>query len=285
MFAFDANEIAGATGFAAEGPAQSLYAGVGAAGDGWSEAHSPQCTRRIGDDRRGGLRREGVDEIKSWLGKFALNAEVIRIHPDEPEPHLISQVVESLQRGDVVALPTDTFYGLAVDPVNLRAVEHIYELKTRARHKPLSLLIADVAQAYELARGIDSNFDKLAEKFWPGPLTIVVKAGSKLPLRVTANTGNVALRVPEAAICRSVVSALGLPITATSANLSGQPECTYAALVREQFGEKIPLIVDGGPTARSVATTIVDLSGGGDSWMILREGAIPTHEIALALQH
>lgn len=219
------------------------------------------------------------------MGKVTLKAELLRIHPDEPEPHLIAQVVESLQRGDVVALPTDTFYGLAVDPVNLRAVEHIYDLKTRAKHKPLSLLISDMAQAYDLARSIDGTFDKLAERFWPGPLTIVVRAGSKLPLRVTANTGNVALRVPEAQICRDVVRTLGLPITATSANLSGHPECTYAARVREQFGEKIPLIVDGGPTARSVATTIVDLSGGGSSWMILREGAIPTHEIALALQH
>jgi tRNA threonylcarbamoyl adenosine modification protein (Sua5/YciO/YrdC/YwlC family) len=214
-----------------------------------------------------------------------LITEVLRIHPDEPEPFLIEQVAEYVRRGEVVALPTDTFYGLAVDPVNLRAVEQIYYLKTRARHKPLSLLIADVAQAYEVARGIDTAFDRLAEKFWPGPLTIVVKAGSKLPLRVTANTGNVALRVPEAPICRAIVSELGLPITATSANLRGLPECTYAKAVREQFGEKIPLIVDGGPTARSVATTIVDLSGGGNSWMILREGAIPTHEIALALQH
>ncbi len=213
-----------------------------------------------------------------------MNTDVLRIDPDEPEPFLIEQVAESLRRGDVVALPTDTFYGLAVDPVNLRAVEHIYELKTRARHKPLSLLIADVTQAYELARDIGSDFDKLAERFWPGPLTIVVKAGSKLPLRVTANTGNVALRVPEAPICRAVVSELGLPITATSANLRGLPECMRASCVREQFGEKIPLIVDGGPTARNVATTIVDLSGGANSWMILREGAIPTHEIALALQ-
>jgi tRNA threonylcarbamoyl adenosine modification protein (Sua5/YciO/YrdC/YwlC family) len=213
-----------------------------------------------------------------------LDAEVIRIDPDEPEPHLVSHVVESLQRGEVVALPTDTFYGLAVDPVNLRAVDNIYELKSRARHKPLSLLIADVAQAYEVARGIGSAFDLLAEKFWPGPLTLIVKAGSKLPLRVTANTGNVALRVPEAPICRAVVAELGLPITATSANLRGLPECTYAACVREQFGSKIPLIVDGGPTARSVATTIVDLSGGDGAWMILREGAIPTYDIALALQ-
>lgn len=213
----------------------------------------------------------------------ALNAEVLRIDPDQPEPQLVAHVVHALQTGDVVALPTDTFYGLSVDPVNLRAVDRIYELKTRARHKPLSLLIADVAQAYELSRGIDTAFDILAERFWPGPLTLIVKAGSKLPLRVTANTGNVALRVPEAPLCRAVVSAFGLPITATSANLRGLPECTYAGCVREQFGEKIPLIVDGGPTARSIATTIVDLSGGGNSWMIVREGAIPTHEIALAL--
>lgn len=213
-----------------------------------------------------------------------LTAETLRIHPDEPEPELIHHVVKSLTGGNVVALPTDTFYGLAVDPVNLKAVDRIYELKTRARHKPLSLLIAEVAQAYELARNIDSAFDRLAEKFWPGPLTIIVKAGSRLPLRVTANTGNLALRVPEAAIPRAVVKHLGLPITATSANLFGLPECTYASGVREQLGDKIPLIVDGGPTARATATTIVDVSGGGNSWMIVREGAIPTHEIALTLQ-
>ena len=213
-----------------------------------------------------------------------LTAELLRIHPDEPESSLIDYVVNSLSAGNVVALPTDTFYGLAVDPVNLHAVDRIYDLKERSRHKPLSLLIADTAQAYGLARHIDGAFDRLAERFWPGPLTIIVRAGSRLPLRVTANTGNVALRVPEAPIARAVVERLGLPITATSANLSGLPECTWANCVREQLGDKIPLIVDGGPTARTTATTIVDLSGGGESWTILREGAIPTHAIALALQ-
>ena len=211
-------------------------------------------------------------------------AEILRIHPDEPESEHVDRVVQSLKSGQVVAIPTDTFYGLAVDPVNLRAVDKIYELKSRSRHKPLSLLLCDTAQAYELARGIDGAFDRLAEKFWPGPLTIIVKAGSRLPLRVTANTGNVALRVPEAAIPRTIVKRLGLPITATSANLHGLPECTYANCVRDQLGQELPLIVDGGPTARSTATTIVDISGGGNSWMILREGAIATHEIALTLQ-
>lgn len=212
-----------------------------------------------------------------------MTAEILRIHPDEPEPELIARVAKALDSGQVVALPTDTFYGLAVDPVNLFAVDRIYDIKTRARHKPLSLLISDVAQAYALARSCDTAFDRLAERFWPGPLTIIVKAGAKLPLRVTANTGNVALRVPEAPIAHAIVDQLGLPITATSANLQGQPECTSAMSVFQQLGDMLPLIVDGGPTARTVATTIVDLSAGDGSWSIIREGAIPTHEIALCL--
>ena len=183
-----------------------------------------------------------------------MTAELLRIHPDEPEPELVRHVARCLDTGMVVALPTDTFYGLAVDPVNLRAVEQIYELKTRAKHKPLSLLIANETQGYELAREIDSAFDRLAETFWPGPLTIIVKAGSRLP------------------------------ITATSANHAGRPECTHGRCVLVQHGDELPLIIDGGPTARSIPTTIVDLSGCGKSWMIVREGAIPTHAIALALQ-
>jgi L-threonylcarbamoyladenylate synthase len=213
-----------------------------------------------------------------------LSAEILRIHPDEPESDRIQFVVSCLKSGKVTGMPTDTFYGLAVDPVNLRAVERIYEIKGRLKHKPLSLLIADVSQAYELARETGSTLDCLAERFWPGPLTLIVKASSRLPLRSTANTGNVAIRVPDAAIPRAVVKAFGLPITATSANLQGMPECTYAACVRDQVGDRIPLIVDGGPTGRSLPTTIVDLSRGEDSWQVLREGAIPTHEIALALQ-
>lgn len=209
---------------------------------------------------------------------------MLRIHPDEPEPDRIQYVVSCIRSGKVVGMPTDTFYGLAVDPVNLRAVEKIYELKTRQKQKPLSLLIANPGQAYELARDVGNSFDRLAERFWPGPLTIIVKAGTRLPLRVTAHTGNVALRVPDAAIPRAVVQALGLPITATSANLQNAAECTYALCVRDQIGERIPLIVDGGPTGRSLPTTIVDLSGADGEWQIIREGSIPTHAIALALQ-
>jgi L-threonylcarbamoyladenylate synthase len=217
-------------------------------------------------------------------GENRLSAEILHVQPDEPEPEKIEYIVRCLRAGSVVGLPTDTFYGLAVDPVNLHAVELIYDLKMRLRHKPLSLLLADVAQAYEIARNLDSQFDRLAERFWPGPLTVIVRAGTRLPLRVTANTGNVALRVPDASIPRAVVRMLGLPVTATSANAFGAPECTHAIGVRDQLGDRLPLIVDGGPTGRSLPTTIVDLSSGPGTWQILREGAIPTHEIAFALQ-
>jgi len=213
-----------------------------------------------------------------------LSAEMLHVHPDEPQPERIDYIVSCLRKGDVVALPTDTFYGLAVDPVNLQAVEQIYQIKNRPKNKPLSLLIASLAQAYELARDTDALLDKLAERFWPGPLTIIVRAGYKLPLRVTANTGNVALRVPAAAIARAVVERFGLPITATSANLQGASECSSAECVRDQLGDRIPLIVNGGSTGKAQPTTIVDLTLGEERWKILREGAIPTHEIVAALQ-
>ncbi|MFP5207539.1 MAG: L-threonylcarbamoyladenylate synthase [Acidobacteriota bacterium] len=209
---------------------------------------------------------------------------MLRVHPDEPQQDRIDYIVSCLRKGNVVALPTDTFYGLAVDPVNLRAVEQIYQIKTRQKHKPLSLLISSVGQAYSLARDTDAMLDKLADKFWPGPLTLIVRAGSKLPLRSTAHTGNVAIRVPDAVIPRAVVESFGLPITATSANLHGASECTNAACVRDQIGDRVPLIVDGGPTGRALPTTIVDLSLGPGRWEILREGAIPTHEIVMVLQ-
>ena len=137
-----------------------------------------------------------------------MSAEILRVHPDEPQTDRIDYIVSCLRKGDVVAMPTDTFYGLAVDPVNLHAVENIYRIKSRQKQKPLSLLIASLARLYELARDTDPHARQACRQFWPGPLTIIVRAGTKLPLRSTANTGNVALRIPDAAIPRAVVETL-----------------------------------------------------------------------------
>jgi L-threonylcarbamoyladenylate synthase len=212
-----------------------------------------------------------------------LQAEIIKISSAEPEPSLIAYAADKIRHGEVLGMPTDTFYGLAADPLNLRAVDRIYDIKSRSRHKPLSLLIESVEQAEQLSRPLPDEFYILARKFWPGPLTIIVRASSRLPLKVTANTGNVALRVPAAPIPVAVIHASGLPITATSANLSGATECTSAEEVRDQLRGRLNVIIDGGRSPREVASTIVDLSGDQGIWSIQREGAIPSQEVQKAL--
>jgi L-threonylcarbamoyladenylate synthase len=200
--------------------------------------------------------------------------EIIRVHATEPEPSLVNYVADRIRQGSVVGMPTDTFYGLAVDPYNLHAVERVYEIKQRGRHKPLSLLIESVEQAEELAFHLPDEFHLLAEKFWPGPLTIIMRASPRLPLKVTANSGNIAVRMPDSAAALAVVRALQRPITATSANLAGAVECTTAAAVVEQMGERVQVVLDGGTTPRTVPTTIVNLTADG-RWFLQREGAIP----------
>jgi L-threonylcarbamoyladenylate synthase len=210
---------------------------------------------------------------------MSVRAEIVKINSSSPESSLVAYAAEQIKSGQVLGMPTDTFYGLAADPFNLRAVERVYEIKSRSRHKPLSLLIESEEQAEMLARDpLPDEFYELSRKFWPGPLTVIVSAASRLPLKVTANTGNVALRIPSANIPLSVIRAAGVPITATSANLSGASECTTAAAVRDQLQDRIAIIVDGGPSPRDVSSTIVDLSEG--KWRVLREGAVPRQAIA-----
>jgi len=209
-----------------------------------------------------------------------VRAEIVKINCENPEVSLIKYAADQIRSGEVLGMPTDTFYGLAADPFNLRAVDKVYEIKTRSRHKPLSLLISSVEQAEELAKDLPDEFYALTRKFWPGPLTIIVKAGSRLPLKVTANTGNVALRVPNARIPLAVVTAAAIPITATSANLSGASECTSAEQVREQLHGRINIIVDGGASPREIASTIVDLTDENARWRVIREGAIPADQVS-----
>src|SRR5689334_3770322 len=138
--------------------------------------------------------------LRLWGQKGpAVRVEIVKINCDNPEASLIRYAADQIRSGQVLGMPTDTFYGLAADPYNLRAVDRVYEIKTRGRHKPLSLLIESVDQAEDLADFLPDEFKELAKKFWPGPMTIIVKAAAGLPLKVTANTGNIAIRVPAAA--------------------------------------------------------------------------------------
>src|SRR5258706_2991135 len=189
--------------------------------------------------------------LKPTIMEPGVRVEMVKISSEKPEPSLIRYAADQIRSGEVLGMPTDTFYGLAADPFNLRAVERVYEIKSRSRHKPLSLLMEHVDQAEEFARPLPDDFKLLARRFWPGPLTMIVPAASQLPLKVTANTGNVALPVPSAEIPLAVVRAAKIPITATSANLSGAVESSTAAQVRDQLQDRISLIVDGRASPRT----------------------------------
>ncbi len=211
-----------------------------------------------------------------------MSAEVLKLSPEKPDPRSIRYAAQWLNRGAIVAVPTDTLYALAADPVNLAAVDEIYRVKGRLETRALPILINSLDHASVLARELPDNFYRLAEAFWPGPLTLVVDASTRLPLKVTANTRRVALRWPNHAIVSQLITELGVPLTGTSANISGSPTCASGDEVFRQLGDRIPLILDAGDTNGIMPSTIVELRG--DHWCIGREGAIPADDIQAALE-
>jgi tRNA threonylcarbamoyl adenosine modification protein (Sua5/YciO/YrdC/YwlC family) len=211
----------------------------------------------------------------------SLGAEILKISPDSPQRDAIDYAAGFIKRGDVVAIPTDTFYGLSADPFNLAAIERVFQIKGRPENRALPILVDSIEQAVGLVRDIPDGFLTLAHKFWPGALTIVVEATHRLPLKVTGNSGRVALRWADSRITTALIGAVGGPVTGTSANLSGHPSCSNASALAEQLGTRLPLILDSGDTNGTLASTIVKIDG--DNWSIVREGAIPNAQVEQAL--
>lgn len=210
-----------------------------------------------------------------------LPVEVLKISSDAPERPAIDYAAGFIKRGRVVAIPTDTFYALSADPFNLSAIERVFQVKGRAETKALPILVNSIEQALTLIRDVPDSFLNLAHKFWPGALTMIVSATHRLPLKVTGNSGRVAIRWADSRITTSLIEAAGGPVTGTSANLSGFPSCTNAHMIVKQLGDKLSLILDSGDTGGVLASTIVRLSG--NEWTVVREGAIPESEIQRAL--
>src|ERR1700747_1644851 len=227
------------------------------------------------------LARRAAVESRDFARGSELPAEILRISAQSPSVDVLKYAAERLQHGEVIAIPTDTFYGLAADPFNLAAVEEIYRVKGRPENRALPILVSSIEQAATLSRDLPDNFLRLAQKLWPGALTIVVQASNKLPLKVTANKGRVALRWPNSRVACAIIEQVGSPITGTSANISGYPSCSNAQELVQQLGERLPLILDSGETGASVSSTIVNLED--DDWKIVREGQVPEEEIAKAL--
>ena len=209
--------------------------------------------------------------------------ELLKISSESPEEHVVEYAAGFVKRGEVVGIPTDTFYGLSADPFNLSAIEGVFRAKGRPETKALPILVNSVEQALTLVREMPDSFLELANTYWPGPLTLVVEATHRLPLKVTGNTGRVALRWANSKVVGKLIDAVGGPITGTSANLSGYPSCSNAGQIVEQLGNRLPLILDAGDTGGTLASPIVRLDG--NEWRVVREGAIPDEQIYKTLHH
>jgi L-threonylcarbamoyladenylate synthase len=176
-----------------------------------------------------------------------------------------------IRAGGVIGFPTDTAYGLGADPFNEAAVRRIFEIKGRAETKPILLLVNAAALVEDIAQ-TNSAFYAVTEKYWPGPLTVILPARPVVPDLVTAKTGTVGVRWPSASFAERLVKSIGHPITATSANRSGNQASVTAAEVRKQLGDSLSLLIDGGVLPWRTGSTLLDLTR--DTPVLLREGPI-----------
>ena len=177
----------------------------------------------------------------------------------------------------MVCIPTDTAYGLAVDPHHAGAVERLFNLKGRVADSPILLLVNSVEMTGTV--GVSSpEFESVAGKFWPGPITLVIPALGSLSRRITAGTGTVGVRWPAASFPLGLLGAFGKPVTATSANRSGQPIARTVDEAVEQLGSGLDAVVDGGRLTRSKTSTVLDLTSVPP--VVLREGQVPFDDLA-----
>ncbi|HEY2378348.1 MAG TPA: L-threonylcarbamoyladenylate synthase [Gemmatimonadaceae bacterium] len=202
---------------------------------------------------------------------------VIRVDPDSPEPSAIDQAAEILRRGGLVAFPTETVYGLGANALDAAAVERIYSAKGRPSFNPLIVHIPNKAAARDLASRWPERASLVANAFWPGPVTIVVPKRPIVPDNVTAGLDSVALRVPANRVALALLVVSGLPLAAPSANQSTELSPTTARHVERSLGDRVDLILDGGPTSVGIESTVLDLRG--PRAAILRPGVVGRREL------
>ena len=210
-----------------------------------------------------------------------MSTDLIEIDPEAPAPRAIERAASAIRRGRVVAVPTDALYVVVADPFNLHAVGQVFVAKGREIHRSLPLLITDVLMAEDLSKELSTRFYVLARHFWPGPLTMIVPASAGVPLKVTGNTGRLAMRQSRSKVANALLEKLNQPLIATSANISGQPTCHSGIEVFGQMDGRVDLVLDGGLCTGQGSTT-VDITE--PYWRMIREGAISEKEVAEVLR-
>ncbi len=207
--------------------------------------------------------------------------DLIEIDPEQPSPEAVQRAARVIQRGGLVAIPTDALYTIVADPMNLQAVVRVFQAKGREPQRSLPLLVSDLLMAEDLSSELDSRFFVLARRFWPGPLTLIVPAAAKVPLKVTGNTGRLAVRQSKSTIAGQLLEAINGPLISTSANISGQPTAHSGIEVFFMMDGAIDLVLDGGHCVGEGSTT-VDVTEA--YFRIIKEGAISEQEIADCLK-
>ena len=193
----------------------------------------------------------------------------------------LSHACAVLRAGGVVAFPTETYYGLAVDPFNQAALARLFALKRRSVDKPVLLIVDDPSQLVRLVTEIPPPFAILMERFWPGPLTLVFPGASSLSGMLTGHRGTIGVRVSSHPVARQLVRAFGQPITATSANLSGHPAAVAVSGVLDQLGPEVDAVLDGGETPGGQGSTLLGYQEG--KICLIRAGVIPFAEVEAVL--
>lgn len=206
-----------------------------------------------------------------------LPTRILKIDSDHPDPSIIDEAAALIRAGQLVAFPTETVYGLGANALDAAAVDGIFRAKGRPSTDPVIVHIQTVQQVAELAAHIPNTAHALIDAFWPGPLTLVLLRGARVPPKVSAGLPTVAIRMPAHPVALALIAAAGVPIAAPSANLFAHPSPTTAQHVLHDLDGKIALILDAGPTQVGVESTILDISV--DHPRLLRPGGVPLERL------
>lgn len=201
----------------------------------------------------------------------------LKVDPTNPDMKAIRAAADAIRAGELVIFPTETVYGLAADALNKTAVKKVFDAKGRNIKEPLPVQVGSINDVTKAASFIPEKVRFLAEKYWPGPLTLVLVKNESLPDIVTAGKGTVGIRIPDHAIALALVKEVGSPIVATSANISGEPAPDNADDAISQVGESVSVVLDGGKSRYGKASTVVDVST--VPARILRRGTISEDDI------
>ena len=210
-------------------------------------------------------------------GVIDMETKVIKVNPINPEEELIKEAAELIKDGKLVAFPTETVYGLGANGLDGEASSRIFTAKGRPQDNPLILHISSLEELKPLVKSIPKEAEIIAERFWPGPITMIFERSSLISDVITAGLDTVAIRMPKHPVASALIKASGVPIAAPSANTSGRPSPTQAEHVIEDLYGKIDMIIDGGATGVGLESTVLDLTS--DRPTILRPGGVTLEDL------